>query len=94
MHARRRALPHPRDDPHPPAGRRFFVMIRNAILEARHLHGAGHLLAVREDRLSEVARFEQSSDLRRCRRIARRFTWSLASFTVTSMAPPSAWSKK
>ena len=52
-----------RDDPHLPAGRRFFVLISDAVLEPRHVRGAGHLLRVREGRLAEVSSLEQSGDL-------------------------------
>ena len=47
----------------PPAGVSS-VLIRNAILESRHLHRAGHLLGVRQGGLSEVSRLEQGGDLR------------------------------
>ena len=51
------------DDPHSPAGRRLFVLIGDAVLEPRHVRGAGHLLRVGERRLAEVSSLEQSGDL-------------------------------
>jgi hypothetical protein len=50
-------------NPHPSTGWRFCVPISDAVLEPRHVHGPGHLLAVRERWLAEIACFEQSGDL-------------------------------
>jgi hypothetical protein len=52
-----------RDDAHPSAERCFLVLIGDAVLEPRHVRSAGHLLRMRQGRLAEVSRFEQSGDL-------------------------------